>query len=64
MKVHLELNDRGEWQADVVLPDGRDFHAVGRHPGEALVELGDYWLKQPATRDPDLVTLVQVVSRA
>lgn len=64
MKVNLELNARGEWQADVVLPDGRDFHAVGRHPGEALVELGCYWLHQPAPRDSDLATLAQIVAGA
>jgi hypothetical protein len=30
MKVRLEVNERGEWQADVWPAPGEDYHAVGK----------------------------------
>ena len=59
MQVKLAKNDRGLWQADVVLPDGRDFHGVGNEPGDALVQLGLFWLEQP--KENDLATLGRVM---
>lgn len=42
MKVDLYQRAPNEWQADVILPDGRDCHAVGLSPGRALMELGHF----------------------
>ncbi len=42
MKVDLKLRDDGVWQADIVLPDGGDHHAIGRSLADALIELGMY----------------------
>ncbi len=43
MKIRLDVNERGEWQADVWTLDGKDLHAVGKEPWEALIRLGSYW---------------------
>ena len=51
MKIKLETNDEGKWQVDVLLPDGRDFHAVGNEPWQALIELGMFWANQPKPSD-------------
>lgn len=60
MDVRLSQRGDGQWQADIVLPDGSDHHAIGRTFGEALIELGIYLEK---VRPPsDLETLARVCS--
>ena len=59
MKISLSKNDRGEWQADAYLPDGRDFHAIGAEPGYALIGLGQFWLAQP--KENDMTTLAKIL---
>lgn len=61
MRISLYQGDSGDWQADVYLPDGRDFHAVGRKPGDALISLGMFWLAQPEPKDSDMQTLAQIL---
>ena len=60
MKVDLNKNHRGEWQADVTTPDGGDHHAVGHTPGQALIELGVY-LESITPRDSDMLTLGKIM---
>lgn len=62
MRVALNQRHDGKWQADVVLPDGRDFHAVGREPWEALIELGLFWQGQRKTTDLDILANVLLES--
>ena len=51
MKISLDVDHTGKWRADVVLPDGRDFHAVADQPWKALIELGIFWSDQPPPSD-------------
>jgi hypothetical protein len=34
------------WQAGVLLPDGRNYHARMDSPAQALEELGHFWLER------------------
>ncbi len=44
-------DDPYPFQADVLLGDGRDFHAVGATAAEALRELALYWIKKEGSSD-------------
>lgn len=59
MKVDLYQRAPGEWQADVILPDGRDCHAVGPSPGFALMELGHFL--ESLRKPDDLETLFRAI---
>ena len=61
MKIRLEVNERGEWQADVWPAPGEDHHAVGKNPWDALIELGMFWKGQPRSRDAELEQLARLV---
>ena len=61
MKIRLEVNERGEWQADVWPAPGEDHHAVGKTPWLALINLGIYWESLPRSRDADLEALARVM---
>ena len=63
MKIKLDINHEGKWQADVLLPDGRDFHAVGAEPWKALIELGIFWANQPKPSDTADIFRVLVETR-
>jgi hypothetical protein len=61
MKVDLYQRSPDEWQADVILPDGMDCHAVGLSPGRALIELGHFLegLRQPNDIETLFRTMVE-----
>ena len=59
MKVQLNKRGDGTWQADILLPDGSDHHAIGRSMGDALMELG-FYLNSIRKRS-DLETLARVL---
>lgn len=44
--IRLKVNHEGQYQVDVYLEDGRDMHAVGKEPWDALVELALFWQVQ------------------
>lgn len=54
MKVDLNKRGDGCWQADIITPDGKDHHAIGRNPGAALVELGMYLQSLKPPSDPQM----------
>jgi hypothetical protein len=64
MKINLERNWQGKWQADAVLDDGRDIHAVGVQPWDALHELAEYWERHAPKPKSDIETLFQIVAEA
>lgn len=64
MQVKLNQIENGKWQADVVLPDGRDFHGIGNSPGDALIELGIFWIRQPEPQRNDIADIFRAVIEA
>lgn len=61
MQVKLNQIENGKWQADVVLPDGRDFHGIGNSPGDALIELGIFWRSRPEPQRNDIAGLYRTM---
>lgn len=61
MKVDLNKNERGEWQADVRMHDGWDAHAVGQTPGRALLELGLFLEQNMPKPKSDLEVLGRIL---
>lgn len=43
--------DATHWKADVFLDDGRDYHAIGGTPYEALTRLAHYWKGKDIERE-------------
>ncbi len=56
-KITISNRQRGKddptpFQADAIFPDGRDYHALGASPVEALLELAKFWAQRDAARFP------------
>ena len=43
MKIRLEVNERGKWQADVWPNYHEGHHATAETAWDALIELGMHW---------------------
>lgn len=46
--------DVEEYQADISLPNGNDYHSIGSTPQEALMRLANYWAGREGAPAPQL----------
>lgn len=48
-----------EYQADILLPDGRDYHAIGDTPQQALLRLAVFWTERDGGKLSKLLQTIE-----